>query len=245
MSIMTPSANGKQIGWFRVPNALVTAEGITAYAIAVYTAIAMHANKKGACWPSLHRIQNLTRLCRNSTIRAIRLLERLDFVRVVRDTGKSNVYQCTPCTGSPREPVHHVNQTGSPREPVPVHHVNQTGSPGEPELDSTNKTKKQDPKTRPTEAGKEEFSSQLNTPEFQTAWTDWIEHHRQIGKPYKAKAREELLKQLADWGPDRACAAIRFSVANNYAGIYEPKKNGERADPSAATKAWAAKRNNK
>lgn len=70
----------------------------------------------------------------------------------------------------------------------------------------------------------------LDTPEFRTAWGEWLEFRKAIKKPASEVAIKKTLAQLAEWGPARAVAAICHSVRNDWKGIFEPKEtdNGKR-----------------
>lgn len=67
---------------------------------------------------------------------------------------------------------------------------------------------------------------ELDTPEFLEAWRSWADHKREIGNRLTPTATRQQLAKLADWGVDRAVAAIDHSIANGWKGIFEPK-NGE------------------
>lgn len=62
----------------------------------------------------------------------------------------------------------------------------------------------------------------LDTPSVRKALGDWIEHRRQGRGKLTAKAIELAVRTLAKMGPARAVRAIEHSVANGWAGIFEP-----------------------
>lgn len=66
----------------------------------------------------------------------------------------------------------------------------------------------------------------LNTDRFRTVWGEWIQHRREIKKPMTKLAISKQLTALAEWGEDRAIAAINHSIANRWQGIFEPQGNG-------------------
>ena len=47
--------------------------------------------------------------------------------------------------------------------------------------------------------------------------------------PVGSKSQAAQLKELAAWGPDRAVAAIRYSIKREWRGIFEPKAEGNAA----------------
>lgn len=64
----------------------------------------------------------------------------------------------------------------------------------------------------------------LDTPEFRAAWERWLAHRRQRRcAAYKPIGQATQWKRLAELGPERAVAAIDFSIAQNYQGIYEER----------------------
>ena len=63
---------------------------------------------------------------------------------------------------------------------------------------------------------------ELQTTEFLSAWSDWLQHRAEIRKPLKPTATANKLRELAKWGPARAVAAIRHSIGNGWQGIFEP-----------------------
>lgn len=67
--------------------------------------------------------------------------------------------------------------------------------------------------------------SKLDTPKFRTAWQEWVQHCAQRnGHPITPLSARKLLQRLSDeMEPDRAAAAIDFSIGNNYAGVVEPR----------------------
>lgn len=62
----------------------------------------------------------------------------------------------------------------------------------------------------------------LSTDEFADAWRDFVQHRREIKKPITPTAGRGTLKRLEAMGVERAIAAIRHSIANQWQGIFEP-----------------------
>jgi hypothetical protein len=65
----------------------------------------------------------------------------------------------------------------------------------------------------------------LRTPEFAEAWQLWIEYRVERRPKVTPKAAEAQLSRLAEWGVERAVAAIRLSIANSWQGLFEAKEN--------------------
>lgn len=76
---------------------------------------------------------------------------------------------------------------------------------------------------------------------FRSAWESWLSHRRGMKKkPYTPEGIVAQFKRLASWGEDRAVAAIYFSIAQNWEGIYEehPRSGGSSAgQPRRASQA--------
>ncbi len=96
--------------------------------------------------------------------------------------------------------------------------------------------KKTDPKesTKENESSGFHFPAALDSLEFAQTWADWIEHREQKGvKPYTRTAIKALLAEWAPKGQARTIAAIRHSIARNWATIYEPEESSNGAGPKA------------
>jgi hypothetical protein len=95
-----PSTNGTSkrpapfAGFFTVPNAVIRTHGPTIglHGIAVYAALAMHANRAGECWPSFATLATLTNCSRRTIIRVIRELANLGLVEIRRNANRPNTY---------------------------------------------------------------------------------------------------------------------------------------------------------
>ncbi len=81
-----------------------------------------------------------------------------------------------------------------------------------------------------------------DTPELRSAVTDWLDHKRSRGEPYKSPASmTRLLKRFAkDFpadGPAQFIAAVDFSIGMNYQGCFPDRgaKHGKSKSPAAAT----------
>jgi len=73
------------------------------------------------------------------------------------------------------------------------------------------------------------FPPELNTPEAQEALRTWLVYkHTEHGDRYKSDQTVQAL--LAEWapkGPEAFIAAVNFSMANRYKGLFSPKKEGQ------------------
>ena len=66
------------------------------------------------------------------------------------------------------------------------------------------------------------FPEKLDNDAFRAAWTCWTNHRTEIRKPLKLTQTEAMLKKLATWGPDRAIAAINYTIEKGWQGLREP-----------------------
>lgn len=84
-------------------------------------------------------------------------------------------------------------------------------------------------RSRPSlfDASQVELPSELVTDAFIAAWLEWCEHRREVGKRLKPTSTKQLLRDFTQWGPDRAVAAIRHTIAKGWQGIREPETTGK------------------
>ena len=74
-----------------------------------------------------------------------------------------------------------------------------------------------------------ELPTCLDTPAFREAWAAWEQHRKELRvKKYTPTGQARQLKRLAGWGHDRAVAAIDYSMAQNYQGIFEQYQEKKR-----------------
>lgn len=72
------------------------------------------------------------------------------------------------------------------------------------------------------------FPSVLDSPECRTEWSRWLGHKANRREGYKSEdSQEAQLRRCAKLfvTPERFLAAIEFSIAQNYSGIFEETKN--------------------
>lgn len=62
----------------------------------------------------------------------------------------------------------------------------------------------------------------LDTPEFQSAWKDWLAHRREIKHALTPTQASKQLAQFESWGIARSIAAIEFTITKGWQGIREP-----------------------
>lgn len=81
-----------------------------------------------------------------------------------------------------------------------------------------------------------EFPPALDSESCRNALTEWLAHRERIGKRYKSQA--SIGKLLAEWaakGPAAFVAAVEFSIAREYQGLFAPnERNGQQPKPQAS-----------
>jgi hypothetical protein len=65
---------------------------------------------------------------------------------------------------------------------------------------------------------------EMDTPEFRSAWGEWIAHLKEKGKPITGIVQaQKLVDRLCSMGPRRAIEAINLSIERGYCALYEPR----------------------
>lgn len=62
-------------------------------------------------------------------------------------------------------------------------------------------------------------------PDLQPAVEAWLAYKRERRESYKPLGFQALLARMAEWGGERAMAAVTWSMSNNWAGLFEEKKS--------------------
>lgn len=78
----------------------------------------------------------------------------------------------------------------------------------------------------------------FSSPDFAAAWAEYRQHRTEIKKPLTPTATTRALANLAEWGEARAIAAIRYSIANGYRGIFEEHKRHGRNQPETISQKY-------
>lgn len=69
----------------------------------------------------------------------------------------------------------------------------------------------------------EKESLPYGSTEFASAWSDWVQHRKEIRHPLKPKTVEAQLELLKGMGESAAIASIQQSITNGWQGLFEPK----------------------
>ena len=70
-----------------------------------------------------------------------------------------------------------------------------------------------------------EIAIPFGSEEFKEAWENWATHRAEIKHKLTPTATKQQLQALEDMGEGRAIAAIKYSIAGGWQGIFEPKHN--------------------
>jgi hypothetical protein len=219
----TDKATAERKPFFCVPQAVLIDYGgtIGANGIAIYNALALHANGDAKCWPSRERIAALTGLSLASVKRTLSLLYEVGLVvREVESKGRHhNVYRlCQPAQGEPvqGEPVQGEPTTGSQGTGKPAHCDPLTRLK---QLDLLNNNPPNPPKGGTATNGKPKRKCSSKSKPHTEGFADfWEAYPKKVAKPVALKAwtklapdadlRAEMLaalerhKQSKDWTKD-------------------------------------------
>jgi hypothetical protein len=77
------------------------------------------------------------------------------------------------------------------------------------------------------------FPANLDTNSFRSAWAEWLQYRKERKPKVTPTGAKRTLAMLSEWGPERACAAIHYTIAKGWQGIVEPDRRGN-GKPTAA-----------
>ena len=66
----------------------------------------------------------------------------------------------------------------------------------------------------------------LDIPEFRTAWDEWKTHRKEIRRKLTPLAMKRQLNMLSEMGSEKAIQSINQSITNGWTGLFDPKKKG-------------------
>ena len=70
-----------------------------------------------------------------------------------------------------------------------------------------------------------EFPESLRNAKFEGAWAEWVDYRKKIRHPLKDPTQVAQLKEMAEWGTERAVRAIGYTILKGWQGLQEPKDN--------------------
>ena len=85
------------------------------------------------------------------------------------------------------------------------------------------------------------FPDHLDNEKAKLSWGEWISYKKDIKLPYQSLTSEQKQLNQKRWKTsDQFCAAIEYSIAQGYKGIYEDRNNGAGRKPTLS--AWERQR---
>jgi hypothetical protein len=73
--------------------------------------------------------------------------------------------------------------------------------------------------------------TELDTPEFNTAWNEFLQHRKEKRAPMTPTAQKNMFGKFTTWGVASAVAAIDTAISNGWTGVFEPKQNKSNSKP--------------
>lgn len=73
--------------------------------------------------------------------------------------------------------------------------------------------------------------TELDTPEFNTAWNEFLQHRKEKRAPMTPTAQKNMFGKFTAWGVESAVAAIDTAISNGWTGVFEPKENNSKSKP--------------
>jgi hypothetical protein len=209
----------------------------TGYGKLLMLALAEFADADGRCWPSIETLAERIDVADRSVKRLIAQAESDGELSVCRNAGRGNTNEYVilfAAKGDASVTINELEKGDTPVRkgdtsvtkgdtpvrkgdtPVTQNHQEPSNNHQEP---SKEPVRKRQPKKEPVF----EIPETLNNERFLVAWGDYVTHRREIKKPLTSLAAKKQLKQLEEWGQDRAVVAINHSIAKGWQSIYEPK----------------------
>jgi len=170
----------------------------------VLLALADNADDNGKCWPSISHLSKKCSLSERTVIRAIKNLIKEGYLEKTRQQYTSNKYRILVSDNMAQTKVTESHKRGD-RE----------------SLKPSKETSKEPEYSLPEE---------LNTPEFEAVWNEWIAYRKEIKKKMTTRTINMQFKKLSGYPVGTAIAMIEQSIANGWQGIFELKEkrnNGE------------------
>ena len=223
----------------------------TAGSLLVLLALADWSNDEGVSWPSIPRIASKTRLERRSIQYIIRTLKKDGLLDIEEGRGRGHQHRYTINVQNLRLlPSLMVDETESKNvqsvAPITeikgeIHNTEKAQFDAQKAQSATEKVQPiapdplVDPLDQPSgdpSVNGQPFSSEV----FLTSLKDFEQHRKEIRKPLTPMARKKLFRQLEQMGEQRAIAALDYSVAHGWIGVFEAREsgNGSYSRPSAS-----------
>jgi hypothetical protein len=116
-----------------------------------------------------------------------------------------------------------VAQSSRPRRASVAPKRDESATRGEGEGTEEKKATPPNPPSGGGADGLPPIPAALDTPEVRRAWAEWLEYRRERKPKVTPLSAKAAFREMAEWGPARAVAAIRRSIACGWQGIHESR----------------------
>jgi predicted transcriptional regulator len=171
--------------------------------------------KRGQLWVGRKKMSMNTGLSEQSVRTCLRLLTTTGFLT---SEPTNNGTLITICKYDDYQNLNHQPTTESTSDQPAI---NQRSTSDQPHL---KKDKKEIIEEDKNKEALFDIPEALNTPKFIQAWGSWQAHRKEIHKPLTRQSVKMQMKTFADWGVDRAVAAIEHTISKGWQGIREEVK---------------------
>ena len=195
-------------GWFWVENSLIDRDDLNPYEKLLYMTLARYCDNNGKCFPAIETLMKATGINSKATI-----------VKYLKNLEKKEDNQFNSNTSSLNEPVHEMNNTSSPDEPLPVHEVNSKETNLKIHNKKTNKEKNK--KEKKLNEIQEFINNLTEDNEYKKLLFKYIKYRKDIKKPIKTVLPiKKILKDFPNWVA--LDEAINIAMEKEWTGL-EPE----------------------
>lgn len=125
-------------------------------------------------------------------------------------------------------------QDSESENPNKTQGLTQTKPSGKGEVGSRKKQKGKGVQGKGWQPDYVEFPDEISEG-FRETWTVWCKHRREIKAPLTPTSVNQQLKRFAEWGEDRATAAILHTIEKGWQGLREPEEAKPKSNPDRYT----------
>jgi hypothetical protein len=72
---------------------------------------------------------------------------------------------------------------------------------------------------------------ELDTPEFNSAWSEFLQHRKEKRAPMTPTAQKNMFGKFIAWGVENAVVAIDTAISNGWTGVFEVKQSKFNSKP--------------
>lgn len=204
--------------------------GLTPSQFRVLFHLSRRAGKSGIAKCGIRGIATVCDMDTERVVRTIRDLENQNIVKCEREPKRTTRYYIQPFKEwgnlyGKSEQINNRNCTEIPNRVYGNTAQICTEIPNERYSSSTLKDKRSRAAARSSPEFLQLPADLQTNPELKTAWNAWIKHRSEIRKKLTPQTAQQQIEKIRQWGPDRAIAALRHSIAGGYQGIFEPNNN--------------------